>query len=235
MTFLASSLALLLVWFVLPIAVKKFQIVQMALRCRRQRVIALTYDDGPGPRTTNEVLKILRSFGVKATFFMLGQRIDASRETADRLIADGHQIGSHSYRHFNAWKRDPITIFLDIRRGLRTVRALGKCRYFRAPYGKLTLASLIQVWMQGYLQSWWTIDSTDTWTTPIPIEAVLDEIRRKGGGVILLHDHDRSVHSERERYVLELTRSILEMARTEGFAVVSLTDILDKGSSLSRS
>lgn len=235
MTFLTSSLALLLVWFALPIVVKKSQIVQLARRCRRQRVIALTYDDGPGVRTTCEVLKLLRSFGVKATFFMLGQRIDASREIAVGLVADGHEIGSHSYRHCNAWKRDPVTVFLDIRRGLRTARTLGKCRYFRAPYGKLTFASLIQVWVQGYRQSWWTIDSSDTWTTPMPIEAVLDKIRRKGGGVILLHDHDRSGHRERESYVLELTRSILEMARNEGFAVVSLTDLHDAGSSLIRS
>ena len=105
------------------------------------------------------------------------------------------------------------------------VRKLNAAPFFRPPHGKITLATLLQVWMNKCRLAWWTIDSSDTWATPKSVEAVLDEIRRQGGGVILLHDHDRSGHPEREAYVLDLTRAILEMARNERFRVCKLSAV----------
>ena len=62
-----------------------------------QRIVALTYDDGPNPPYTDQVLDVLAKHDVKVTFFMIGNRIEKHPETVNRVIAEGHQIGNHSY------------------------------------------------------------------------------------------------------------------------------------------
>lgn len=190
------------------------------------RSIALTYDDGPSTRVTDDVLDILRNRTAIATFFLLGNKVDTSKEGVDRIINAGHEIGSHSYQHLHAWKRDPISVFLDIKKGLRAVRSMAECRLFRAPYGKVTLGSLIQVAVQGCRQSWWTIDSTDTWKRPRSIEEILDQVRSKGGGVVLFHDLDRPAKPENEKFVLDLTRRLLDLAEDEGFRICKLGELI---------
>ena len=64
-----------------------------------KRIVALTYDDGPSPPYTDQLLDVLAKHDVKATFFMIGNRIEKYPETVNRVIAEGHQIGNHSYSH----------------------------------------------------------------------------------------------------------------------------------------
>lgn len=213
------------VWFVLPFAAKKVQIVRLRRRCCRRRLIALTYDDGPSSKVTSDVLEILCSRNAVATFFLLGHKVDSAKESIARIISAGHEIGSHSYRHLHTWKRNPISVFLDIQKGFRAVRSVSECRLYRAPYGKVTLGSLLQVWLQGGRQSWWTIDSTDTWQKPRTVEEVLNQVRIEGGGVVLMHDLDRPARPEHEKFVLDLTRRLLDLADKEGFRICKLGDI----------
>jgi peptidoglycan/xylan/chitin deacetylase (PgdA/CDA1 family) len=212
-------------WLVLPYASKKLQIHHLRRRCQAARLIVLTYDDGPGALLTPALLDILRDRNATATFFLLGHKLNGSKAIVAEIKKAGHELGSHSYEHLHAWKRNPISVFRDIQEGLRAVRTVAECHLFRAPYGKLTLGSMIQVRLQGCMQSWWTIDSSDTWTTPMPVERVISKIRREGGGVVLMHDHDRPNSPEREEYVLDLTRTVLELARKEGFSICRMGDI----------
>ena len=64
-----------------------------------QRIVALTYDDGPNPPYTDQLLDVLAKHDVKATFFMIGNRIEKHPDTVNRVITEGHQIGNHSYSH----------------------------------------------------------------------------------------------------------------------------------------
>lgn len=189
-------------------------------------MIALTYDDGPNSKVTSDVLEILCSRNAVATFFLLGQKVGAAKESLARIISAGHEIGCHSYGHLHAWKRDPISVFLDIQKGFRAVRSVSECRLYRAPYGKVTLGSLLQVWLQGGRQSWWTIDSTDTWQKPRTVEDVLDQVRTEGGGVVLMHDLDRPARPEHEKFVLDLTRGLLDLANNEGYRICKLGEII---------
>ena len=76
-----------------------------------QRVVALTFDDGPSPPYTDQLLEVLAKHNVKATFFMIGNRIEKHPETVRSVMAEGHQIGNHSYSH-------PATGFLPTFRTL---------------------------------------------------------------------------------------------------------------------
>ena len=64
-----------------------------------QRIVALTYDDGPNPPYTDQLLDVLAKHNVKATFFLIGNRIEKHPGTVNRIIAEEHQIGNHSYSH----------------------------------------------------------------------------------------------------------------------------------------
>jgi peptidoglycan/xylan/chitin deacetylase (PgdA/CDA1 family) len=216
----------ILVWFVIPFLIKRISKYCLQQTCMKGRLIVLTYDDGPGLQVTTSIIRILRNHNATATFFPLGHKLESFSEIVAELIRSGYEIGSHSYRHLHAWKRDPISVFLDIQKGLRVVRTVAECRYYRAPYGKLTLGSLVQVWLQGCRQSWWTIDSTDSWDTPRGVEEILDQVRMQGGGVVLMHDLDRPGMPEHEKFVLDLTQALLELAENEGFRVCKLGEVI---------
>ena len=74
----------------------------------------------------------------------------------------------------------------------------------RPPFGKITLATLLQAWIKHQKLAWWTIDSKDSWSTPRPIEDIVNQVKIDGGGVILMHDHDRK-ESTAHNYVINLT------------------------------
>ena len=219
---IATFLAL---WFVAPYAIRMLDVHRLRKLCRRQRAIVLTFDDGPSSSVTSKLLILLAEYQASATFFALGRKIESDPRVCALILAEGHEFGSHSYRHLNAWKNSPLAVYRDIDMGLHFANNTSSSVWFRPPYGKITLATLLQVRINKCLLAWWTIDSTDTWRTPRPVEAVLRAIRRQGGGVILLHDHDRFDNLEREAYVLDMTRAILEVARNEGFRVCKLSDI----------
>ena len=117
------------VWFAAPFSWRKWSEHQLAVRCREQRAIVLTYDDGPGERLTEALMSLLRDHEAKATFFVLGSRLKARPEIARHLLAEGHEIGGHTMRHLNAWKSDPISVARDVSddsdRWRRPERAVG--------------------------------------------------------------------------------------------------------------
>jgi peptidoglycan/xylan/chitin deacetylase (PgdA/CDA1 family) len=172
------------------------------------------------------VLDILQRHNSIATFFLLGYKLDESKEVVTEIISAGHEIGSHSYCHLHAWRHNPISVFMDIKDGLRAVRTVTECRLFRAPYGKSTFGTLIQVWLQGCEQSWWTIDSTDSWDRPLGVEEILNRVRTQGGGIVLLHDLDRPEMPEQEKFVLDMTRGLLDLAKNEGYRICKLGEVL---------
>jgi peptidoglycan/xylan/chitin deacetylase (PgdA/CDA1 family) len=170
-------------------------------------------------------MDLLAEYNVKATFFVLGHKIQSTGHVLERVVQAGHEIGSHSFRHLNAWKRSPLAVYQDIKQGLTLTHAVSSSNLFRPPHGKATIATMTQILMNNARHAWWTIDSSDTWTTPMPVERVISKIRREGGGVVLMHDHDRPNSPEREEYVLDLTRTVLELARKEGFSICRMGDI----------
>lgn len=217
---------LLFLWYVGPYLIRKIGESSLRNFCQKKRVITLTYDDGPSETLTPKLLELLNDRGRQATFFLLAHKLAATRTLADQLVCAGHEVGSHSYRHLNAWKKMPFAVFRDIQRGIEACRGFAPCVLFRPPHGKVTLATMLQVAFNRCRHAWWTIDSSDTWDTPLAVSTVVERIRREGGGVILMHDHDRSGCAERETFVLELTRSILELADRENFTVCRMGDLL---------
>ena len=224
---LGLALTLVLLWFPLPFSLRKWGETRLDRRCRSGRAIILSYDDGPGPGLTPPLLDLLAEYGVRASFHVLGRNAERAPALMRRLVAEGHEVGSHTQDHANAWKSSPLRFARDLAAGVKTVDACGgQGRHFRPPFGKMTLAGLVQGLVLGLRYGWWTVDSRDSWDRR-PIADVLAELTHRGGGVVLMHDFDTytrapSVPSHHD-HVLALTRSILEMARREGFRIIPLS------------
>lgn len=221
-------------WVALPFALRRRDERRLAAACRAQRAIVLSYDDGPGAIATPRLLALLAAHGARASFFALGRHIAARRATAAAVLAAGHELGSHSRRHLNAWKSDPVSHLRDTAAGVADVRALGADgRLYRPPYGKITLAGLVQAMAGGWRFAWWSVDTRDSWA-PRPVADVLAEIEAKGGGVVLMHDGDNygvrgggsHPHGGHVPYMLAMTEGILGLAAEKGYRIRTLGEVL---------
>lgn len=101
---------------------------------KKSNVIYLTFDDGPTPGVTNEILAILKKYHAKATFFCLGKNIISNPELFNELKNNGHTVANHSFSHFNGWKTKTSDYLNDVEKA----SVFFDNNLFRPPYGRVT-------------------------------------------------------------------------------------------------
>jgi len=157
-----------------------------------EKTVALTFDDGPSPETTPAVLDTLASFGVHATFFVLGEAVEESPDLLRRIVAEGHAVGLHGEGHRPFVLMNPRRIRDEIERARESVyRACPDAvlsSWLRPPHGFKSPGVLWAVHRAGFHLAGWSADGRDyTEADPKRIaQNVLDHLR--AGAVILLHD-----------------------------------------------
>jgi peptidoglycan/xylan/chitin deacetylase (PgdA/CDA1 family) len=226
-----GAFAVLFAYVGIPYLYGKWARMLLERRVRKHRVLVLTFDDGPGDRLTLGILKVLAEHNVKATFFLLGRNIQGRTEIVRQIAAEGHEICSHGYDHINYWYTSPLRALTDIKRGWQAIdAALGveNRKYpFRPPYGKLNILCLLYLIFRRIPVVYWSIVSGDTWLPErINSQRVGMLARKKGGGVVLVHDFDRS-DSSVDSTVLELVRTVLTTAQQAGLRVRTVSELLN--------
>jgi len=241
-------------WFGFPVAIRSVTGRRIEELCRRRKLIALTFDDGPVPGMTERVLEVLDELGVKATFFMIGSLVEENEDLARQVVDKGHQVASHTQNHLNAWRVGPIRGVGDVRSGMRSMKDRELAvSWFRPPRGNATLGTVLSCWLHGCKMIWWTHDSGDTGfgsgKTDMGIREILKKVatggkksvstedvmcpeKREGllcsleetGGVVLLHDGKRTYEGYQE-LTLECTRDIVRRAKDKGFRFITLNDL----------
>ena len=152
--------------------------------------MALTFDDGPQPGTTDRILDSLAALGVQATFFCVGKNVLAHPDLARRIRDEGHAVGSHSFSHPDPEQTALPVLARDYARGHQVLTdVLGeKTQLFRPPRGHLTIGAAAMVRRQG-LRPWlWTVNPED-WrpgAASAEIEAIAGQAVARD--VVLLHD-----------------------------------------------
>jgi len=152
--------------------------------------IALTFDDGPTPGVTERILDELKQRDLHATFFMIGQRVDAEPELARRVLAEGHEIGNHTFTHTKLNTLPDRKAAAEIEKTQETLNALLNYRanWFRPPCGALRRNQAAIPQSKGLGTVFWSVDSGD-WAQPGEdkiAEAILTKIHP--GSIILCHD-----------------------------------------------
>jgi peptidoglycan-N-acetylglucosamine deacetylase len=213
--------------YILPWLVRKQAEQRLQQRCQAQKAVVLTYDDGPGEFLTADLLDLLDREGVKATFYMLGERIAVRPHIVSAAVARGHDVGAHGEKHVNAWYATPMKAARDFDAGRRSVAAVGgNAAMFRPPYGKLTLIQWIIERRRGSRLGWWSIDSKDSWDRR-PIDDVVAEVVASRGGVVLMHDYDSydagAMAVSHKEHVLQLTSRIIAAARSANLRIIPMS------------
>ncbi len=163
--------------------------------------VVLTFDDGPIPGKTRNILAALDKHGVKATFLMVGQMANAYPDLVREVAARGHTIGSHTQNHTNLASVSFDTAVGQIDRGRKSIAsALGPSRsrlapFFRFPYLASTAALKRHLAMQGIVVIDASVDSKDYFvSSPEQVRSrTIAALDRKGSGIVLMHDiHSRT-------------------------------------------
>ncbi len=186
-----------------------------------EKKVALTFDDGPTPEITREVLSILKEYRVPATFFLIGNQIAAHSSIVQQIVDEGHLIGNHSFSHDN---RMGIFGKHRIQEELESTNSVihkttGKTvNWFRPPFGVTNPIIAKVVTEMGLEVIGWNIRTYDT-VRKDP-EAILKAVKNKlsPGSVILLHD--------RFQYTGKALQLILAFLSEEGYTVVPLDKLL---------
>ncbi|WP_316746090.1 polysaccharide deacetylase family protein [Pedobacter gandavensis] len=156
-------------------------------KTRAQSVIYLTFDDGPIPDVTDFVLKTLKSFEAKATFFCIGDNIQKHPSIFHQLKADGHAIGNHTFNHLKGWKTDDKT-YLE---NFRQCQQLTNTNLFRPPYGRIKksqIASLRAEFPELEIIMW-DVLSGDFDVQLAPEKCYENVIKHtRNGAIIVFHD-----------------------------------------------
>lgn len=152
--------------------------------------VALTFDDGPDPRYTPQILDILKQYNAKATFFLIGARATAHKSITERIVREGHAIGNHTYWHPNLVKEGEGKLDWGIKETENAINDIVgyKPNLFRAPYGSLNEELVERLGKMGNTAIGWSVDSLD-WMqlSPEQIEKnVLSNVHP--GAIILMHD-----------------------------------------------
>jgi len=159
--------------------------------------VYLTFDDGPHPDRTNRILDQFAESDSKATFFVIGRRARRHPQTVRRILADGHSVGCHTWRHWSARQLSSQAYVDDVRRSRTEIEQITgrKIDLFRPPYGELTPVSLWKLLADGFRIIHWTRDTRDFQLPAIPVlQQRFAELPMIDGDIILMHD-DASVTS----------------------------------------
>jgi peptidoglycan/xylan/chitin deacetylase (PgdA/CDA1 family) len=152
-----------------------------------EKAIALTFDDGPDPEWTPQVLDALGRLGMRATFFLVGERAARHPGLVARIVAEGHEAGSHSWDHPSLPELAPAAVAEQI---ARTRAALGAAdaHLMRPPYGHQSLATWRQARAAGYRVVMWNVAGGDWRADDGETLAARIAAAAGPGAIVLLHD-----------------------------------------------
>ncbi|MHC5363109.1 polysaccharide deacetylase family protein [Myroides sp. LJL110] len=156
-----------------------------------KKTIYLTFDDGPIPQVTPWVLKILKDFQVKATFFCIGDNVKKHPDIFKQIIAQGHTVGNHTFNHLNGWETDLKTYLNNLEKCQEILEKdlSSTTKLFRPPYGKITREQIKIIQKQGYQIIMWSNLTQDYNLNLTPKACLKKSIKQiKQGNIIVFHD-----------------------------------------------
>lgn len=198
--------------------------IAIAATRTEQKVVALTFDHSWGNKFTPSILDTLKKNDTKVTFFIMGPWAKKFPEVAQRMVADGHEIASHGFKHENYGDRTPEWVKEDLQKAHAQIKEVTgvDATLMRPPNGHYSQKSLQATHEIGYKTIIWNVDSLD-WKNP-GRDVIVDRImkRLKPGAIILMHASDTPVQTA------EALPILLEKIKAEGYQIVTVSELLNK-------
>jgi peptidoglycan/xylan/chitin deacetylase (PgdA/CDA1 family) len=190
-----------------------------------KREIALTFDDGPNPTYTPQVLSILHQYGVSATFFVIGQQVQAYPDLVQQEYAMGHIVGNHSWNHPDLTRLAAGDIHTQLSNTSDAIEQATGVRpsFFRPPYGAYNYQVLLQASNLGLQPILWSVDPHD-WNGPPSSNSIVQRVLNmaQNGSIILMHDGG----GDRSQTVAALP-TIIRTLRSRGYKLVTVPQLIN--------
>jgi len=198
-----------------------------------ERKIALTFDDGPNEPYTSQILNILKSYNIKATFFLIGKNVDSYPEIARRIVREGHCIGNHTYSHPDLALELKFQIDEQIKACEDAIfNATGiRTNLFRPPYGLDNPWVFREAENLGYVIIKWSVTGGNGGaeiTADKIVKRILDSV--ENGSIILLHDGNRLAKGADRSQLVKALPVIIESLQRRGYQFVTIPELLNLNS-----
>ncbi|MDQ0201040.1 polysaccharide deacetylase family sporulation protein PdaB [Neobacillus ginsengisoli] len=190
-----------------------------------KKIIALTFDDGPNPKYTPQVLELLKQYDAHATFFQIGFRMERYPQIVQQVVQAGHELGNHSMTHQYENKAGVKSMGIEMIMADRIIQKYlpNHLKLFRPPGGYIDTSLLHEAKQLGYKVVLWSYhQDTKDWSLP-GTQVIANHIIRhaRSGDIVLLHDGggDRS-------QTIQALKSILPTLKQQGYQFVSVSELL---------
>lgn len=203
-----------------------------------QKIVALTYDDGPNPPYTEAILEVLREEGVHATFFVVGRAVEEYPQTARAELRAGNAIGNHSWAHDHLIVLTPHQLKASLQRTDEAIFvATGiHTHIMRPPFGGRDWFVLSEVRRLGYIPVMWSVPLAHDWENP-PAQTIATRILEnvRDGSILVLHDGNRGLLCGRDQLPTRLcdrsediqaTRIIVQTLKRRGYRFVTIPQLI---------
>lgn len=188
-----------------------------------EKKIALTFDDGPHPVYTEEILDILEEYGIRATFFVIGENVEYYPDTFEKIQSHGHEIGNHTYSHPHMRGESATKLTAELRKTEALLQAKGALgtRLFRPPEGVCSDAVCEAAQKMGYAIILWTQDTKD-WSHTCS-ETIAKNLKKTvtSGDIILFHDYIAS-----ESPTPTALRKLIPALISDGYRFVTVSELI---------
>lgn len=180
-----------------------------------EKVIYLTFDDGPHPAITTFVLGLLKEYNAKATFFCIGKNVLLYPEVYQRILDEGHSVGNHTQHHVNGWKAASEEYIADV----ATAAEIIQSQLFRPPYGRIKRFQAKLLQRAGYHIVMWSVLSGD-FDKQLSNEKCLSNVllQTQEGSIVVFHDSEKA--GEKLEYTLP---KVLAHFSKQGFEFKEIT------------
>lgn len=182
----------------------------------KEKIMYLTFDDGPTPEITEWVLETLQQYNAKATFFCIGNNVEKHPEIFRKVIDNGHSVGNHTHNHIKGWKtktEDYVANVLKAEQVMSLEFKIQNSKLFRPPYGQIKNKQGKQLKNLGYKIIMWDVISFD-WQASISSEKCLNNVLSKAGNGSIVVFHDSIKASKHLQYALP---KVLDVFSKKGF------------------
>ena len=178
------------------------------------KVVYITFDDGPIPECTSQVLDILSRYSVKATFFMVAENAERYPDLVDRVRTEGHTVGNHTYHHMRGHQSCTQDYVADALHGEKVLQT----KLFRPPHGRMRYSQKKAMLDAGYTIYLWDVLTHD-YNACYSVEKMLSVVQdyTRNGSIIVLHDSLKS----KDR-MLKLLPLMIEWLQSEGYKLEKL-------------
>lgn len=226
--FMKLSMLLTVFYAWIPTLIVRLLRVGVADKDMVQPSLALTFDDGPDPEYTPLVLDLLQKYGVKATFFVLGEHAAEHPALIRRMKEDGHMIGIHNYVHRSNAILTPWGVRRQVRETARIVEEITgeQPHYYRPPWGVVNVFDIIRVRFPYKLVLWSVM--VGDWKSKGGADRIRSRLLSKvrNGAVIVLHDsgHTFGADEDAPGYMLDALQDFIILARRKGYRFLRMDE-----------